>query len=279
MEYTELNFIIEPFSQETVEILMASLSQFAFESFAETEKGCKAYVLTDNYSEDEVKEVIKQLPENLGEIHYISSEIEQQNWNETWESNFDPIIVKDKCIIYAPFHQNIPKLDFNILIEPKMAFGTGHHATTEMMIEHLLNIDIEDKRVLDMGTGTGVLAILASLKDAALIYAVDNDKWAYNNCVENIENNKCQNIFAIEGDIESIKNELFDLVLANINRNTLIKDIPMYINSLNAGGDLIMSGFYVDDIPAIEQVANRNDLFLKKYLEKDNWASVVFSEK
>jgi ribosomal protein L11 methyltransferase len=279
MDYTELHFTIESFTTERLEILIATLSQLPFDSFSETDNGCKAYILSNKYNESDVNELCDQLYESLGLISYISQEIEQQNWNETWESNFDPIHIRDKCRIYASFHPLVPGFQYNILIEPKMAFGTGHHATTEMMLEHILKSDIDDKKVLDMGAGTGVLAILASMKGASVVYAVDNDHWAYKNCIENIENNNCENVIAIEGDINSISDKFFDIILANINRNTLISDIPSYINSLNSGGKLIVSGFYVDDIPAIERAANEHDLYLKQYLEKDEWASLVFEEK
>ncbi len=279
MNYYELSFLIEHFSKEFVEILIAKLSLLEFESFTDNENGCKAYILANKFHEDDLKEILSSLPNEYGNIQYTIKEIEQQNWNEEWEKNFEPTIIADKCIIHAPFHTDVPALEYNILIEPKMAFGTGHHRTTLMMIKHLLAIDVEEKKVLDMGSGTGVLAILASMKDADLVYAVDNDKWAHNNCLENIELNNLDNIIAIEGDISSVKDEFFDIVLANINKNTLIQDIAYYANILTTGGLLIMSGFYVDDIPAIEQEANANDLFLKKYLEMDNWASVVFSEK
>ena len=170
--------------------------------------------------ESDIKYILDQLPTELGDVNYSFKEIRQQNWNELWEKNFEPIIVAEKCIVQAPFHKNVPKLEFNILIEPKMAFGTGHHATTSMMLQHLLELDLEEKKVLDMGSGTGVLAILASMKNADLVYAVDNDNWAYINCLENINLNKCENIIAIEGDVSSIQDLYFDIVLANINRNT-----------------------------------------------------------
>ncbi|MFC2086218.1 50S ribosomal protein L11 methyltransferase [Bacteroidota bacterium] len=279
MNYFEFTFILANYSEEFNEILMAKLCLLDFDSFTETQNGCKAYISVNKLNKEELNEIIKETEKSLGKISYSCEGIMDQNWNEVWEKNFEPIIVADKCLIYAPFHTKVKMLDYNILIEPKMAFGTGHHATTAMMLEHLLDINLEEKKVLDMGSGTGILAILASMKNADLVYAVDNDKWAYKNCLENIELNNIENIFTIEGDVNSIKEELFDIVLANINRNTLIKDIGSYVNVLNTDGMLIMSGFYVDDIPDIEQEANAYDLFLKKYLEKDNWASVVFTEK
>ncbi|NOZ47203.1 MAG: 50S ribosomal protein L11 methyltransferase [Chlorobi bacterium] len=279
MNYIELSFIITPFSSNTNEILTARLSILDYNSFKDTSTGFMAYTTVEKFNESEIKGLIEQLNFIDKKITYSFKEIQQQNWNQEWERNFEQIVIADKCVVYAPFHTNVPKLDYNILIEPKMAFGTGHHATTAMMIEHLLALDIAGKKVLDMGSGTGVLSILASLKNAELVFAVDNDKWAYNNCVENIERNNCDNIIAIEGDVNSISNDMFDVILSNINRNTLINDIDFYANVLNSHGLLIMSGFYVDDIPAVEQKANAQDLFLKKYLEKENWASVLFAEK
>ncbi len=279
MDYVELIFKIDPPGQAAYEILMAKLSMLEYESFVETDESLKAYIEGNKYSEKKVIQIINELSEELGTISFEYNDIQQQNWNEEWEKNFEPIVIAEKCIVRAPFHEKFPQFEYNILIEPKMAFGTGHHATTSMMLEHLLSIDLEEKKVLDMGSGTGVLAILASLRGADLIFAVDNDTWAYNNCLENLQLNNVENVYAVEGDVSAVKDEFFDVILANINRNTLINDIKKYNEILKSDGLLIMSGFYVDDIPSIEQAANEQDLFLKKYFEKNNWASVVFSEK
>ena len=209
------------------------------------------------------------------EISYTFENIEPTNWNEEWEKNFNPIIVDDVCSVRAPFHEK-PNTQYDIIIEPKMSFGTGHHETTHMMIQHILKNDFEDKSVLDMGCGTGVLAILAEMKGAKNIDAVDYDNWCYLNSLENVERNNCKNITVIEGDASILKSKKYDIIIANINRNILLNDMKTYVSCLNKNGILFLSGFYNEDILVIKEECERQMLKFEEKLERNNWISLKF---
>ena len=257
-----------------VEILIAELSDAGFESFLETDEGLTAYILKEEWN-DAILNDIQILKSTAFKIDFTFEEIAQTNWNEEWEKNFHPIIVDDICLVRAPFHERLDTL-YDIIIEPKMSFGTGHHETTYLMIQHILKNDLNNKSVLDMGCGTGVLAILAELKGAKPIDAIDIDNWCYRNSLENVERNGCQYISVFEGEIGMIKNKKYDVIIANINRNVLLSDIKSYAISLNKNGSLFLSGFYVEDIAIIEKECNRNMLKLEEKLEKNNWVALNF---
>lgn len=272
--YLEFQFIIEPV-QPASEILVAELGYLGFESFVENNDGITAYIPVEEYEEDLLAGVHILQSEDF-EINYTVSEIERVNWNEEWEKNFTPILVDEHCSVRAPFH---PKTDaeFDIVIEPKMSFGTGHHATTHMMIQHILKNDWEGKSVLDMGCGTGVLAILAALKGASSIDAIDIDNWCYINTLENIAKNDCEHINVEEGGAELLKGREYDMVLANINRNILLKDLPVYEKSLKPEGSLFLSGFYKGDLPAIERACRELGLYFIENFERNDWVAAKFS--
>jgi ribosomal protein L11 methyltransferase len=202
-------------------------------------------------------------------------EIEQENWNATWEQNFNPILVGGVCAVRAPFHEKT-EVAYDIVIEPKMSFGTGHHETTHMMLQHILDHDFWGKAVLDMGSGTGVLAILAEKKGAKAVDAVDFDNWCYLNALENVERNNCKNIRVYEGDAALLKGKKYDIILANINRNILLEDLPHYVKCLNTNGLLFLSGFYKEDIIAISAKCGELGLKFEKNLEKNNWVAVKY---
>ena len=271
--YKGFYFTIEPLQPGT-EILIAELGEAGFESFVETENGVQAYIQTAEYHE-EILENIQILDSTEFKITYTSEDIEQVNWNEEWEKNFSPIVVDELCQVRAPFH---PKLEteFDIVIEPKMSFGTGHHATTHMMIQHILKDDWENLKVLDMGCGTGVLAILAEMKGAQPLDAIDIDNWCYLNTVENIERNNCHHITAYEGDASLLNNKSYDAIIANINRNILLKDMATYVNCLNTNGKLFLSGFYQEDLPIIKESCENLGLNYQTHLVRDNWVAVKF---
>lgn len=271
--YMEFRFRVDPY-QPGSEILIAELGYAGFESFVENEDGITAYISSEEYRED-VLDDIDILKSKEFEISYTSTEIEQVNWNSEWEKNFQPIIVDEICAVRAPFHEN-PDTQFDIVIEPKMSFGTGHHATTHMMLQLILKEEWEGTSVLDMGCGTGVLAILTAMKGAKEIDAIDIDNWCYQNTMENVERNNCEYINVYEGSAELLKDRKYDRIIANINRNILLEDIPVYAKSLNDSGKLFLSGFYIEDIPSIKEKCEENGLQFEDNLERENWAAVRF---
>ena len=272
--YLEFQFRIEP-TQPASEILIAELGYLGFESFVENDDGITAYIPVEEY-EDDLLTGVHILQSKEFTINYSVSEIERFNWNEEWEKNFSPILVDERCSVRAPFH---PKTDadYDIVIEPKMSFGTGHHATTHMMIQYILKNDWEDKAVLDMGCGTGVLAILAAMKGASRIDAIDIDNWCYINTLENISRNECEHINVEEGGAELLEGREYDMILANINRNILIRDLPVYEKSLKPLGSLFLSGFYVKDLPVITKVCKKLGLDFVDNLERNDWVAAKFS--
>ncbi len=271
--YIEYNFKVNPL-QPTSDILIAELGEAGFESFVENEDGVLAYIQKNDWSEN-ILESIDILENEIFKISFQIKEIEQENWNATWESSFNAIQVDDACVVRAPFHEK-PNVEFDIVIEPKMSFGTGHHETTHMMLQHILDHDFKGKSVLDMGSGTGVLGILTALKGAENIDAIDIDHWCYLNARENVIRNNCEQINVFEGDSSLLVDQKYDVVIANINRNILLSDIPKYAKSLNANGILFLSGFYEEDIPMISSKCNEVALKFEKNLQKNNWVAVKY---
>tara|TARA_R110000868_G_scaffold21640_7_gene89765 strand:- start:55262 stop:56101 length:840 start_codon:yes stop_codon:yes gene_type:complete len=271
--YIEYTFKVIPL-QPASDILIAELGEVLFESFVETEDGVLAYIKQEDWSSTILSEI--SILENPNfEIEYVFKEIEQENWNATWEQNFNPIQVDEKCVVRAPFHEK-PDVEFDIVIEPKMSFGTGHHETTHMMLQHILNENFKGRTVLDMGSGTGVLAILAAMKGAKEIDAIDIDNWCYLNAVENVERNNCTHIKVYEGDASLLEGKKYDIIIANINRNILLNDIPIYAKCLNSNGILFLSGFYSEDIPVISKKCKEVNLQYVSNLERNNWVAVVY---
>ena len=210
-------------------------------------------------------------------ISYEMEVIEQTNWNSEWEKNFNPIQVDDLVSIRAPFHEN-PNLKYDIVIEPKMSFGTGHHETTHMMVQHLLELDLTNKKTLDMGCGTGILAIFAEMKGAKPIDAIDIDNWCYQNSIENVERNNCSNISVFEGEASLLVNKKYDVIIANINRNILLNDMHAYMNCLNENGTLLLSGFYKEDIEIIDAEVSKYNCKLDKTIERNNWVALKYQK-
>ncbi|WP_282054428.1 50S ribosomal protein L11 methyltransferase [Maribacter luteus] len=271
--YIEYNFEIAPL-QPTSDILIAELGAIGFESFVEHETGIQAYIQKEDWQADMLQEVgILTNPDFS--ISYGFKEIEQENWNATWERNFNPITVDNECEVRAPFHEK-SDVTYDIVIEPKMSFGTGHHETTHMMLQFILAHDFKGKTVLDMGSGTGVLAILAEMRGAMSVDAIDIDNWCYLNAVENVERNNCKQIKVYEGDASLLKDQKYDVIIANINRNILLADIPEYAKCLTKGGQLFLSGFYKEDIPLISKKCSEYGLNFEKNLQKNNWVAVKY---
>ncbi len=271
--YIEYIFKVTPV-QPTTDILIAELGDAGFDSFVENEDGVTAYIQKDEWNKDILSEI--QIFENENfKIKYTFKEIAQVNWNAEWEKNFEAIEVDGICTVRAPFHSK-PNSKYDIVIEPKMSFGTGHHETTHMMIQHLLKLDLKNKEVLDMGCGTGILAILAEMKGAQPIDAIDIDNWCYENSIENIERNNCKHISVYEGDASLLEEKKYDVIIANINRNILLNDIPVYSKYLKKRGVLLLSGFYKDDILMISKKCNEVGLKLSESLEKNQWVALKF---
>ena len=271
--YLGYHFTIEP-KELGSEILIAELGELPFESFIESEFGVTAYIQKQLWYES-ILENLFLLNSPQFTISYTIEEIEQVNWNEEWEKNFEPIDVDETCHVRAPFHPKT-NAEFDIVIEPKMSFGTGHHETTHMMIQHLLETDIVGMKTLDMGCGTAILAILAEMKGAQPIDAIDIDNWCYLNSIENAERNNCQQISVYEGDASLLKGKKYNLIIANINRNILLNDMQTYINCLLPGGILLLSGFYEEDIPFIDASCTEKGLKYVKKFQRNNWVSLKY---
>lgn len=271
--YIGYDFIVSPL-QPATEILIAELGYVGFDSFVESEKGVTAYIQKDKWNAF-ILDDINILSSKEFEITFEFNEIEQTNWNEEWEKNFKPIVVDNQVTVRAPFHDKTTT-KYDLVIEPKMSFGTGHHETTYMMIQHILKNDFKNKSVLDMGCGTGVLAILAEKVGANELDAIDIDNWCYVNSLENVERNNCEKVSVYEGDVKLLDGNNYDIIIANINRNILLVDIPRYTKCLNKNGTLFLSGFYKEDIQMIESKCNEDMLKLEEIIERGQWVSLKF---
>jgi len=278
LDYIACTFEVAPL-QPASDLLIAELGGLGFESFQETDTGVVAYV-NKAFWEPSLLEQLEVYQYEGFTFSYTSKEIPQQNWNAQWEENFSPIQVANSCVVRAPFHEK-PSVRYDIVIEPKMSFGTGHHETTHMMLDHILDLDCEGKTVLDMGSGTGVLAILAAMKGAKDVDAIDIDHWCYLNATENVQRNDCAFIKVYEGTADLLSEQPFDakkyqIVLANINRNILLEDMAKYVSLLSPKGHLLMSGFYDQDLGMIKEKAQSLGLEYIRHNEKNDWVAAVF---
>ena len=274
MQYTQLNFSFGADFEIVSDILSAQLADIGFESFVSIENGLEAFVQTSLFSEEALKTVLADFPMDVS-ISYSFKQIEDKNWNEEWEKHyFNPIEIENLCCIHSSFQKPDGDFQYRILIDPKMAFGTGHHQTTMLILKEILSMDFVGKSVLDMGCGTAVLAILAAMRGANPVIAIDIDEWAYNNALENTRLNNTESIRVLLGGAELLGDETFDIIFANINRNILLEDIPAYVKVLNNGGTLIMSGFYKEDIPMIREKSEECGLVFSHFAELENWVMV-----
>jgi ribosomal protein L11 methyltransferase len=274
----ELTVIIPDADQEKRDIAVALLADIGYESFSDTQTGVTAYISSSLFSGEALNTCgIYNLPVLSG-IVTSTRLIKRVNWNREWEKNFQPVIIAERCSVRAPFHPKPQNVDFDIIIEPKMSFGTGHHQTTALMTELLLGTDVKGLKVLDMGCGTGLLAILSSMKGASDVSAVDIDEWACINTSENCLANNCI-INVRQGDILTVAGEKYDLILANITRNILIENMTALSSCLNQSGRLFLSGFYNDDITEIEKATFAAGLMPGKVLSRDEWCAASFRKK
>ncbi len=283
MTYTEIKFTIEPYEEPVADALIAELSNIGYDGFSYTDNGFTAYIDKALYNAEAIRNL--EILQYFSEMYRITTtvqEIEDQDWNKVWEENFSPIVVDNRIQVRAGFHEPIPGIEYEIIIEPKMSFGTGHHATTALMLRTILEqaTYIKGKRILDMGCGTGILSIMASKVGAREVTGIDIDEWAYNNAMENLQNNHINNITIKIGDASLLAAEKpFDVILANINRNILLNDMAHYTARLQQGGLLIMSGFYEHDLPMIREKAESLGLEYRSYREEKQWVAACFYKK
>ena len=276
MKYLQFNFRTSPCTEVTNDVLSATLADVGFESFMEQPGGIAAYIQKDLYDEHALRQALDDFPLPDARIDYDFLEAEDRDWNEEWERNFfQPIIIGNRCVVHSTFHHDVPQAEYDITIDPQMAFGTGHHETTGLIINELLDTDLAGRDVLDMGCGTSILAILARMRGAARCTAIDIDDWCVRNSLENIRLNRLDGIDVSQGDASSLVDKgPFDVIIANINRNILLNDMQSYAARMRQGALLLMSGFYVDDIPLIEAEARRLGLQPGGHREQNRWAMV-----
>lgn len=273
MEYQAL--IIDQIRDENREIMIAELSALGFESFTENEQGLEAFIPLENYPGIEVSAYLEKKREEL-EFTFRLERISEQNWNAVWESQYQPVLIAGSCMIRAPFHLPLADLKYDLVIEPRMSFGTAHHETTSLMLEALLQETLKGKRLLDLGCGTGVLAILAWKMGANRVDAIDIDFWAYENAQDNVVKNNATGISVIHGDAGNIPRKDYHFILANINRNVLLRDMEVCSSSLAQEGILLLSGFYEEDLPLIREKAEEFNLRLDRSASKNHWVCTKF---
>ena len=276
MFYTRLQVICD---LEFSEILMAEIAEVGFDTFMETEKGFEAFVEEEKFDVGHL-ESLKEKYKHVIPLIFFQDKIQKQNWNEEWEKSIEPIIVDDKCLVRAEFHKMDKKYPYEIVITPKMSFGTGHHQTTYLMLKSQMKMDHKGKRVMDAGCGTAILSIMASKLGANDVEAFDIDEWSTVNGNENIENNHCHNVHLYQGKISEMKfTGTFDIILANINKNILLAEMKSYADYLSVRGQLLLSGFYTNDIDDLKQEASKYSLTEVFRDEKETWASLLLQKK
>jgi ribosomal protein L11 methyltransferase len=274
MNYTEVNFKT---SGEQADILVALLDDIGYEMFEEYDGGLKAYLPAKNFNRVELDEALKSM-EVLQGIPYEVNAIEDKNWNEEWERNYAPVLLDKKIYVRTSFHPSKEKVEYEILIDPKMSFGTGHHDTTSLMLQQMLNIEFDGRTVLDMGCGSGILSIFASMRGAESVEAIDIDEWAFRNSEENCAANRVSNVRVIQGDATAISGRAYDIVLANINRNIILHDLEIYVTKLVPGGHLLVSGFLQEDETIINEAASRFNLKGVSTRRSGNWSSIHYKK-
>jgi ribosomal protein L11 methyltransferase len=275
MQYLEIRFSPVP-SDDEKSILIAELLQVGFESFNEEENAVLAYCDSAVFHDEMLKEI--DFLQHHPEIECAVSPLDDINWNKEWESNYQPVIIAGKCHVRAPFHPSLPEMLYDILIEPGMAFGTAHHETTRLMAGSLMELDVKGKDVLDMGCGTGILAILANKMGAAAVIGIDNDEWAWRNATINFNTNGVNGDKVFLGEAALIGENRFDVILANINRNVLLQDMKAYFQGIRDNGLLVMSGFYVNDKAIILKEAEMLGLHYLSSRDENDWAVILLKK-
>lgn len=274
MEMLEL--IIDDPDTSRGEMLVALLSQIGFDSFTEEENRLKAFIPVSQFDEEFTRAILSEWEFSRNLVFHVNK-LPDVNWNEKWEKEYEPVLIASKVFVRAPFHEPLSGVLYDILIQPQMSFGTAHHETTSLMIEWMLEMELNGRAVLDMGCGTGILAILANKMKAGNVIAVDTDEWAYKNAISNTGLNGTDGIEVLHGDTSVIREKSFDVIMANINRNTLFEQIPVYRMMLKAKGDLLMSGFYRDDLEILEERCTEAGFSLEGVKMKNNWTAALFT--
>ena len=264
-----------PASDIQHDMLVSMLAEIGFDSFMDDELGLKAYCSDESRDDAAVEELLRM--DAFSGVHLIAvEEMPDKDWNEEWEASYQPVVVNGRCRVRAPFHEADPSFEFDLVIEPKMSFGTANHETTAQIITLMLETDFKGKDVLDMGSGTAVLAILAKKLGAAHTVAIDNDEWAFNNAFTNVALNGIDDIKIVLGDAGSIGDDQFDVVLANINRNILLRDMKYYVKAMRPQARIFFSGFYTEDLDYIKAEAQRQGLGYVRHCAKNNWVAAEF---
>lgn len=276
MSYTEVTLNIAGVPEYTVELLPYLLEESGYEGFHSTADNMHAYIKSSSFNPARLRQILND--QNLPDTGFSAQTVPDKNWNEEWEKNFEPVVISEKCLIRAPFHEIPVHYPYEIIIEPKMSFGTGHHATTTLMVQELFDTDIACKSLLDAGCGTGILAILSEKLGASLITAVDTDEWSYRNALENTEINNCRQIEVVLGDAAIVSSQLYDVILANINLNVLKASLGNFFRILKPGGTLIMSGILSGDISALQHESEMQGFVFEKSRVLENWAVVRFKK-
>ncbi len=278
MNYKKITIEITPFQEWLRDVLVAQLGEIGFDSFVDTETGFEAYIPAPDFNTETLNSVVAEFNDNAA-FDIKTETIEDKNWNEEWEKNyFEPLVIAGECVIRAPFHTNYPTAKYEIVIEPNMAFGTGNHETTSLIVESILENSFARKTVLDMGCGTGILGILSAMKGAKKVTAIDIDEWSYNATIENARLNNIENINVKLGDASLLGTEKYDVIFANIHKNILLNDMQTYVENLLPGGILIMSGFYSNDINDIKTKAENLGLADAGFKSKNNWVAHTFKK-
>jgi ribosomal protein L11 methyltransferase len=276
--YIQVTAVVTP-PQPWSDLLIAELADIGFESFEETLKGFKAYIPFEDFDEQKLKGIqLEDTGEDDVTFTFSVETINSRNWNNEWESNFEPVEVDGKCYIRAPFHEEKPEFEYQVVIEPKMSFGTGHHETTSLMVQWILETDMNNKSVLDMGCGTGILAILAAMKGADPVLAIDNFPYAFENTIENVEKNNTSNVRTLMGDASLLGQEKFEIILANITKNVLKEDMKTYVSVLNPGGLLFISGFFFEDMDELTRLTEALGLRKMGHKQNKDWVAVKFQK-
>lgn len=275
-DYVEVRLDLTPSDEIRTDVLAAMLAEEGYESFVPDTKGLTAYVKADLFSRETVDRIIDAFPMKT-DFEVSDTFIEGRDWNSEWEKNyFQPIVIDNQCVIHSTFHKEVPKCRYDIIIDPKMAFGTGHHATTTLILRQLLSTDLNGLKIVDMGTGTGILAILASMRGASRIDAVEIDEFAFTNAVENVRLNFAENIYLHHGDAATLSRiGNVNLFIANINRNIITADLPAYVTTLAKDATVVLSGFYEEDISVILEGAKPLGLHYCSHSVIDRWACLV----